>query len=71
MRYKLKNALNHVRKMNGYKEGSYTKMWITPSGEKVEDNKAANALFVGGIKIPFDEMILVLDAYYKTTIAGK
>lgn len=71
MRYKLKNALNHVRKMNGYKEGSYTKMWITPSGEKVEDNKAANALFVDGSSIPFDEMILMLDTYYKTTIAGK
>lgn len=70
MRYKLKNALNHVRKMNGYKEGTYKKMWLTSSGEMVEDNKAANDLFVNG-SVPFDEMVSILDAYYKTTIAGK
>lgn len=70
MRYKLKNALNHVRKMNGYKEGTYKKMWLTSSGEIVEDNKAANDLFVNG-SVPFDEMVSILDAYYKTTIAGK
>lgn len=68
LRYKLKNALNHVRKMNGYKEGTYKKMWLAPSGEVVEDNKAAGELIVDAT-IPFAEIITILDTYYKTKIA--
>ena len=68
LRYKLKNALNNVRKMNGYKEGTYTKMWLAPSGEVVEDNKAAGELIVDAT-IPFGEIITILDTYYKTRIS--
>lgn len=68
LRYKLKNALNNVRKLNGYKEGTYTKMWVAPSGEVVEDNKAAGEL-IRDANIPFAEIITILDTYYKTKIA--
>ena len=68
LRYKLKNALNNVRKMNGYKEGTYKKSWLAPSGEVVEDNKAAGELIVDAT-IPFTEIITILDTYYKTKIA--
>lgn len=68
LRYKLKNALNIVRKMNGYKEGTYKKLWLAPSGEVVEDNKAAGELIVDAT-IQFAEIITILDTYYKTKIA--
>lgn len=68
IRYKLKNALNNVRKMNGYKEGHYIKMWMSPDGEVLEDNKVAGKLIVNG-DLPFNEIISILDTYYKTKVA--
>ena len=68
-KYKLKNALNHVRKLNGYKEGKYLKNWVSVStGVQDEDNKIALEL-VKGQTLSFKEMIELLDGYYKKNIA--
>ena len=68
-KYKLKNALNHVRKLNGYKEGKYLKTWVSVStGVQDEDNKIALEL-VKGQALTFEEMIELLDGYYKKNIA--
>ena len=66
-RYKLKNALNHVRKMNGYKEGTYAKMWISPMGIIGEDNKIALEL-IAGKDLTFAELIEELNFYYNDTV---
>lgn len=39
--YITKNILNQHRQANGYKEGTYKKMWTGPDGEVVEDNVIA------------------------------
>lgn len=63
-RYKLKNALNQVRKMNGYKEGTYIKMWPSiTTGAIVEDNVVA-VEEVFGKDLSFDVIIERLNNYY-------
>lgn len=63
-RYKLKNALNQVRKMNGYKEGVYIKMWPSiTTGAIVEDNVVAIEE-VFGKDLSFDVIIERLNNYY-------
>jgi dimeric dUTPase (all-alpha-NTP-PPase superfamily) len=39
-----KNALNKFRQDNGYKEGTYRKMWAWNTGELLEDNKVLELL---------------------------
>lgn len=67
-RYMLKNALNQVRKLNGYKEGTYEKMWISmTTGLLVEDNVVAiEHVFGKGFELT--EMIQELDNYYKDNV---
>lgn len=67
-RYMLKNALNQVRKLNGYKEGTYEKMWISmTTGLLVEDNVVAvEHVFGKGLELA--EMIQELDNYYKDNV---
>ena len=67
-RYKLKNALNVVRKMNGYKTGTYVKTWVSLStGIEDEDNKIALEL-IRNKNLEFNDLIKTLDNYYKTNI---
>lgn len=67
-KYKLKNALNNVRKLNGYKEGVYVKTWLNiHNGIQDEDNKIALNL-IKDKNYSFDGMIEVLDNYYKENI---
>lgn len=67
-RYILKNALNQVRKLNGYKEGTYEKMWISmTTGLLVEDNVVAiEHVFGKGFELT--EMIQELNNYYKDNV---
>ncbi len=67
-RYMVKNALNNVRKMNGYEDGTYVKMWLCPLGVEAEDNKVAlDVIKAAGIS-NFDEIVISLDSYYKSTV---
>ena len=64
-RYMVKNALNNVRKMNGYENGTYVKTWLSPVGLEYEDNVVAlNVIHNAGIT-DFDEIVTALDTYYK------
>lgn len=63
-RYKLKNALNQVRKMNGYKEGTYIKLWPSiTTGAIVEDN-VVSIEEVFGKNMSLEDMISHLNNYY-------
>lgn len=67
-RYTLKNALNQVRKMNGYKEGTYIKNWISiEKGTSEEDNAIALQL-VKNKELIMEEMVVLLDSYYKDVV---
>lgn len=67
-RYQVKNALNFVRKANGYKEGTYIKHWLSiGTGIQEEDNVIALELVLGK-DYSYDEIIQVLDGYYKENI---
>jgi dimeric dUTPase (all-alpha-NTP-PPase superfamily) len=57
--YILKNALNKVRQMNGYKEGTYIKMW----GDK-EDNYVAREI-MGEKTFDLESCITILNSYYQ------
>lgn len=72
-RYNTKNALNHVRKINGYKEGKYIKNWIALNGILAEDNVIALELVNSRQNestsvLTIEEIIDLLDNYYKTII---
>lgn len=72
-RYNTKNALNHVRKINGYKEGKYIKNWIALNGILAEDNVIALELVNSRQNestsvLTIEEIIDLLDDYYKTII---
>ena len=54
-----KNALNKVRQMNGYKEGTYKKIW---NGE--EDNVVMSQAIEDSDRITFDGMVTNLNRYY-------
>lgn len=58
--YIIKNCLNKFRQDNGYKEGTYIKMWTNNYGEKVEDNVIAWSI---ADKLVTDE--LMFDALYE------
>ena len=73
IRYVLKNALNVVRKENGYKEGTYQKQWISKTGVIQEDNYVALRLIEEAQKdmndddlvLTFDQIKNILSDYYK------
>lgn len=72
-RYLVKNALNHVRKINGYKEGKYIKNWIALNGIFNEDNVIALELVKTRQNestkvLIIEEIIDLLDDYYKTIV---
>ena len=59
-----KNALNKFRQDNGYKEGTYIKMWMF-NGETVEDNKVLeNILESATTMLSFDEIYNQLSTIY-------
>jgi dimeric dUTPase (all-alpha-NTP-PPase superfamily) len=69
-RYILKNALNIIRKENGYKEGTYQKQWISKTGVIQEDNYIALRLIEDTQKdmneiLTFDQIRTILNDYYK------
>lgn len=66
-RYVLKNALNNVRKMNGYKEGIYIKHWLSPKGYAAEDNTVALEI-TKGLFLSLEDAITTLDTYYKDMV---
>lgn len=72
-RYNIKNALNFVRKANGYKEGKYEKKWISLSGPIAEDNVIALEIVLEKQKkdntiLNIEEIKILLDDYYKKVI---
>lgn len=69
-RYLVKNALNTVRKMNGYKEGTYEKYWVSlKTGHVVEDNVIAIEECLGK-DLSLEDMIKFLDNFYKENVAN-
>ena len=44
-KYLCKNVLNELRQNNGYKEGTYVKMWTGTDGKKYEDNVIAYEIY--------------------------
>jgi dimeric dUTPase (all-alpha-NTP-PPase superfamily) len=72
-RYNVKNALNFVRKANGYKEGTYIKSWIALNGVIAEDNVIALELVKMRQNDSFtiltiDEIKDLLDDHYRTIV---
>lgn len=72
-RYLVKNALNFVRKANGYKEGKYEKMWISLSGPIAEDNVIALEIVSEKQKkdntiLDIEEIIDLLNGHYRTIV---
>ena len=72
-RYNIKNALNFVRKANGYKDGNYEKMWISLSGPIAEDNVIALEIILEKQKkdntiLNIEEIKILLDEYYKKVV---
>lgn len=72
-RYNIKNALNFVRKANGYKEGNYEKMWISLSGPIAEDNVIALEIVLEKQKkdntiLNIEEIIDLLNGHYRTIV---
>lgn len=67
-RYMVKNALNNVRKLNGYEAGTYIKMWLCPMGIQDEDNKVALDVIKNLGISDFDQIVIELDNYYKNTV---
>lgn len=67
-RYMVKNALNLVRKLNGYEDGTYVKTWLSPLGVEGEDNKIALEVVKKAGLSQFDQIVTELDNYYKNTV---
>lgn len=65
--YLVKNVLNHIRQSNGYKEGTYQKMWFFEN-EKVEDNVVAYSICKKDST--FDSLSKDLQAYYDNMPRG-
>lgn len=65
--YIIKNVLNKFRQDNGYKDGSYIKMWTKSEGIVVEDNVIAWELShsIDNLENMFDELYIKLDNFYK------
>ncbi|BES79915.1 dUTPase [Yersinia phage vB_Yru_GN1] len=64
-RYMIKNALNRLRQLNGYTDGTYRKQWISPISKfPVEDNVAALGLIMGKQFNSVDEVVVILQNYY-------
>ena len=60
--YILKNVLNILRQNNGYKDGSYIKLW---GKDKKEDNEFLNDYIQSGEKIDYESIYTYLDNKYK------
>lgn len=68
-RYITKNALNHIRKLNGYKDGSYIKMWVSlEKGITAEDNTIALELVRKNKDLNMEEIIQLLANYYQENV---
>ena len=67
-RYMVKNALNLVRKLNGYETGAYVKTWLSSLGIEGEDNKIALEVVKNAGLSQFDQIVTELDNYYKNTV---
>lgn len=65
--YITKNVLNRFRQANGYKEGTYKKMWTGPDGIVVEDNVIAFGLAeqFDADETLVDNLTKALEDYYK------
>jgi hypothetical protein len=61
-----KNALNQVRQMNGYLEGSYIKEWFDKE-DNVHMMHIINQMDVNDVS--FEELVGTLDDIYKTEIS--
>lgn len=59
-----KNALNKFRQDNGYKSGTYVKMWNF-NGDAVEDNKVLEHIIESSSITNFDTIYNELSALYK------
>ena len=61
-----KNCLNKFRQDNGYKEGTYKKIWIY-SNVSEEDNVAMMKIIERSENISFDAVYQELETVYKST----
>lgn len=65
--YLVKNVLNEIRLLNGYKEGTYQKMWFFEN-EKVEDNVVAYSIC--SEDSTYDSLLSDLQTYYDNMPKG-
>lgn len=65
--YLVKNVLNEIRLLNGYKEGTYQKMWFFEN-EKVEDNVVAYSIC--SEDSTYDSLLIDLQTYYDNMPKG-
>lgn len=63
--YYAKTELNKFRQLNGYKDGSYIKIW-TVDGVKKEDNVVLLQLIASGVKV--SDILNKLDEIYKSQL---
>ena len=62
-KYLIKNCLNGFRQDNGYKDGTYIKIWTGADGKKYEDNVIAWELTLPNDTI--ESLYFKLDLFYK------
>lgn len=64
--YVSKNALNSFRQANGYKEGTYIKMWSRADGDTWEDNACLMHIIANNNEISYEELIVSLEYHYES-----
>ena len=64
--YLAKNALNVFRQGNGYKDGTYDKMWMKDDKTEWEDNECLMKIISKQPGLTFDKLLSDLDIEYRT-----